>query len=185
MTPKQKRFCEEYVIDLNATQAAIRAGYSKKTARTIAAQNLAKLNIQTEVQRLRSEISERNKITIDECVSLLTSMARFDIADCYNEDGSLKSIHEIPKEARLAIEALDIEESRNLSLSDEGAISAVTKKIKTSNRRETLKELLKYLGGYKEDNEQKAPKVTANEINLDNATPEQLEALARVTGIKK
>lgn len=46
LTDKQARFCEEYLIDLNATQAAIRAGYSEKTAREQAAQNLSKLNIQ-------------------------------------------------------------------------------------------------------------------------------------------
>ena len=45
LTPKQQCFVEEYLVDLNATQAAIRAGYSKKTAKTIAAQNLAKLPI--------------------------------------------------------------------------------------------------------------------------------------------
>ena len=46
LTARQARFVEEYLIDLNATQAAIRAGYSEKTAREIAAQNLTKLNIQ-------------------------------------------------------------------------------------------------------------------------------------------
>ena len=45
MTAKQKRFCDEYLIDLNATQAAIRAGYSEKNARNIGCENLAKPNI--------------------------------------------------------------------------------------------------------------------------------------------
>ena len=49
LTDRQARFCEEYLIDLNATQAAIRAGYSEKTAREQAAQNLSKLNIQEKI----------------------------------------------------------------------------------------------------------------------------------------
>ena len=49
LTDKQRRFCEEYVIDNNATQAAIRAGYSPKTAYSIASQNLRKLEIQKQI----------------------------------------------------------------------------------------------------------------------------------------
>ena len=57
MTEKQKRFCDEYIIDLNATQAAIRAGYSPHTAKDIASQNLAKLNILAEINKNWAERS--------------------------------------------------------------------------------------------------------------------------------
>ena len=62
LTPKQQRFVEEYLLDLNATQAAIRAGYSKKTARAIASENLAKPNIQEAVAKAKGERSEATKI---------------------------------------------------------------------------------------------------------------------------
>lgn len=55
MTPKQKRFCDEYLVDLNATQAAIRAGYSKKTARQIGEQNLSKLVIRSYIDARMAE----------------------------------------------------------------------------------------------------------------------------------
>lgn len=55
LTPKQKRFCDEYLVDLNATQAAIRAGYSKKSANEIGAQNLAKLNIRSYIDARMAE----------------------------------------------------------------------------------------------------------------------------------
>ena len=59
LTEKQQRFVDEYLIDLNATQAAIRAGYSVKTAKDIGCQNLAKLNIQQAIsERWRSGASE-------------------------------------------------------------------------------------------------------------------------------
>lgn len=58
LTPKQERFCEEYLIDLNATQAAIRAGYSEKTAGTISNENMQKpaiLDFISEAKLKRSE----------------------------------------------------------------------------------------------------------------------------------
>ena len=54
LTAKQKMFCKEYLIDLNATQACIRAGYSKKTARSLGCENLTKPYIQQEIQRLKA-----------------------------------------------------------------------------------------------------------------------------------
>ena len=75
LTPKQERFCEEYLIDLNATQAAIRAGYSEKTAREQAAQNLSKLNIQEKIAELKAERSKRTEITQDRVIKELAAMA--------------------------------------------------------------------------------------------------------------
>jgi len=62
LSPKQQRFVEEYLLDLNATQAAVRAGYSKKTARAIASENLAKPNIQEAVAKAKQERSEATKV---------------------------------------------------------------------------------------------------------------------------
>ena len=55
MTPKQKLFAQEYLVDLNATQAAIRAGYSKKTARKIGQENLTKPDIAKEIEKGKGE----------------------------------------------------------------------------------------------------------------------------------
>jgi phage terminase small subunit len=65
MTPKQRRFVEEYLIDLNATQAAIRAGYSEDTARSIASENLTKPDIQEAIARAMDARSKRTEITQD------------------------------------------------------------------------------------------------------------------------
>lgn len=68
LTDKQKQFCNEYLKDLNATQAAIRAGYSQKTANRIASENLSKLDIQIYIQKLQEGIAKRNQISQDEIV---------------------------------------------------------------------------------------------------------------------
>lgn len=65
LTPKQEQFCREYLIDLNATQAAIRAGYSENTAQEIGSENLSKPMIAARVRELMSARSERTDITAD------------------------------------------------------------------------------------------------------------------------
>ena len=65
MTDKQDRFCEEYMIDLNATQAAIRAGYSPKTAREQAPRLLANVSIQNRIAQLQAEQSRRTGVSAD------------------------------------------------------------------------------------------------------------------------
>lgn len=62
LTEKQKKFVDEYLIDLNATQAAIRAGYSKKTARSIGQRLLTKVDIQKYMQKEQKELQERTSI---------------------------------------------------------------------------------------------------------------------------
>jgi phage terminase small subunit len=65
LTEKQRRFCEEYIIDLNATKAAIRAGYSQNTARQISSENLSKPDIQEYLTQLQRERSQRVALDAD------------------------------------------------------------------------------------------------------------------------
>lgn len=68
LNPKQKRFCEEYVKDYNATQSAIRSGYSEKTAGSIGNENLKKPEIQKYIAELTSEQKKENKSWIDQLI---------------------------------------------------------------------------------------------------------------------
>lgn len=81
LTPKQTRFVEEYLVDLNATQAALRAGYSKRTAASIGFENLQKPHIAEEVERAQKARSERTEITADR---VLQELARIGFADVRN-----------------------------------------------------------------------------------------------------
>lgn len=78
LTDKQKRFCEEYLIDLNATQAAIRAGYKPKNARSSASENLTKPDIQQYLQQLMQQRSQRTGITADDVIGELAKIAAAD-----------------------------------------------------------------------------------------------------------
>lgn len=76
LTAKQKRFCDEYLIDLNATQAAIRAGYSKKTANRIGAENLTKPVIKEYIDARMAEKESQLIAEQDEVLKYLTSVMR-------------------------------------------------------------------------------------------------------------
>ncbi|MGO4840156.1 terminase small subunit, partial [Rhizobiaceae sp. 2RAB30] len=75
LTPKQARFVEEYLIDLNATQAAIRAGYSQRYANDQAAQLLTKPQIRAAIDRKKVSRSERTEVTSDRVLREIASMA--------------------------------------------------------------------------------------------------------------
>ena len=81
LTAKQIRFVDEYLVDFNATQAAIRAGYSEKTANTIGAQNLAKLSIQAEISRRQKDLQRRTEVTQERVVKELARIAFANMAD--------------------------------------------------------------------------------------------------------
>ncbi len=76
LTPKQERFCHEYMVDLNATQAAIRAGYSEKTAQEQASRLLSKVIVKTRISELQAEVAARTDVTIDDVIGMLRESYR-------------------------------------------------------------------------------------------------------------
>lgn len=88
LTPKQEKFVLEYLVDLNSTQAAIRAGYSPNSAKQIGCENLTKHDIQVEIQRKRDEISKKTILTIeqlDEDIRFMAEAAKQD--PLFNDKG--------------------------------------------------------------------------------------------------
>ena len=81
MTAKQRRFCDEYLIDLNATQAAIRAGYSEKTAAVIGAENLTKPNIKEYIEKRMAEKDAALVADQDEVMKYLTAVMRREMSE--------------------------------------------------------------------------------------------------------
>jgi len=110
LTPKQKRFCAEYLKDLNATQAAIRAGYSKKTAKLTGHRMITNDNLQVEIQKLMKKRAERTKITQDRVLKELAYLGFSNIQDYVDASAkgfiTFKDIEKIPEEKARAIEAI-------------------------------------------------------------------------------
>lgn len=87
LTDKQERFCQEYLIDLNGTQAAIRAGYSEDSAPSIACENFIKPNVQARLAELKSERSKRCQISIDDVVLELKRVGFSNMSNFAKWDG--------------------------------------------------------------------------------------------------
>ncbi len=157
LTPKQKIFCKEYVIDLNGTQAAIRAGYSKKTANRIAAENLTKPVIKEYIQQQQQKRSEKLEITADRVLQERAKIAFFNVKDLYHEDGTLKQLHEIDDRTAAAIHGVTmggVIDNKSHG-AEQGILRTYIKKIKTISKDKSLEALEKHLGIYEKDNEQK------------------------------
>lgn len=92
---KQEAFCREYLIDLNATQAAIRAGYSEKTATVIACENLAKPNIQARLQELMSERNRRTDVDADWVLLKAKESFEFNAQQVFDSEGNPKMVNAV------------------------------------------------------------------------------------------
>ena len=108
LTAKQEMFCREYLIDLNATQAAIRAGYSKKTSRVIGLENLAKPGVAARISDLMKKRSDKVEINSDYVLKRLVDMDQLDIVDILDDEDRLKPVSKWPKEWRQSISAFDV-----------------------------------------------------------------------------
>ena len=110
LNPKQQRFCEEYMIDLNATQAAIRAGYSVATACEQASRLLANVKISREIERLQAIQSRRTGITADRVLIELAKIAFVDPDRVINaNDGTVKT--DASADDRAAIQGVKVKQS--------------------------------------------------------------------------
>jgi phage terminase small subunit len=108
--PKQNRFVAEFLKDLNATQAAIRAGYSPKAANSKGSQLYANAKVRAEIDAAIERRSERVVVEIDDVLRELLTFSRLDLGKAFAEDGSLLPVKEMPEEVRRAISGIDVEE---------------------------------------------------------------------------
>lgn len=145
MNPKQQAFVREYLVDLNATQAAIRAGYSAKTARQIGDRLLSKADIQASVQELQRERAARLEITADRVLQELARIAFFDPRKLLNPDGTPKQLHELGDESAAAIAGLEILEEWDGFGEDRRLVGHV-KKYKIADKNTALTNAMKHLG---------------------------------------
>lgn len=144
LTPKQQRFVEEYLIDLNATQAAIRAGYSEKTAKEIGSENLTKPNIANAIQEAQNKRTEQTQIDAAYVLKRLVEIDQMDVLDIMDDQMKIRPVNEWPKVWRQYVVNLE-----NLELSDgEGCF----KKIKWPDKVKNLELLGRHVsvGAFKD-----------------------------------
>lgn len=106
LTTKQAAFVREYLIDLNATQAAIRAGYSAKTAGRVAGQVMQKPAVQQALRKAMNERSKKTEFSANDVLKELKNIVKFNVKAIYNPDGSLKNITDLEDDVSAAISSV-------------------------------------------------------------------------------
>lgn len=148
-------FCKEYIIDFNGTQAAIRAKYSKKTARSQAQRLLTNDDIQKEIQRLIKKRSKKLDITAERVLQEHAILGLQNICDYYNDDGSIKPLSELTHQQKSAILKIKtkIVKVKNDDGEEEDQRQVVDYYFRDKDK--SLEALSKHTGIYEKDNEQK------------------------------
>lgn len=140
MTKKQKRFCEEYLIDLNATQAAIRAGYSPDTAKAIGCENLTKPDICAHIDRAMAERSRRTGVNADRVVQELAKIAFVNATDVIDPKTATVKEDALPEDTA-AIQSVKVKTFGEVGLERE---------IKMADKLRALEMLGRHLGMFKD-----------------------------------
>ena len=137
---KHELFCREYIIDLNGTQAAIRADFSEKTANRIASRLLSRVDIQTRIAELRSVRIEEVRIDANYVLKRLIEIDEMDVADILDDGGDFLPIRSWPKVWRTTLSGLDI------AIINSGDTETILKKIKWPDKVKNLELLGKHIG---------------------------------------
>lgn len=139
LNDRQSRFVSEYLVDLNATQAAIRAGYSKKTAGQIGDENLKKPQIAIAIKQAMDSRNKRVQINADYVLNRLVEIDQLDVLDILDNAGNFKPIMEWPKTWRQTLSGVDLQEIMS------GDVETVIRKIKWPDKLRNLELLGKHV----------------------------------------
>lgn len=149
MTPKNEQFCREYMIDMNATQAAIRCGYSKKTANVQGSRLLTKADIKLRIEELQKELRERTGLSAEKVLREMEMIGFSNIQNVLGEGNTIKDITTVGKEIAATVKSV----KTTITKTDFETRTQVV--IELYDKRATLVDLGRHLGIFETDNAQK------------------------------
>ena len=149
LTARERRFVEEYLVDLMGEHAAIRAGYSPKTARVQASQVLTRPNIQAALEAGYKERQARMNVTADTTVRELSRLAHADIRQFYDPQGQLIPIHLLPDDLAACIASIEVVVRRNRTSGD--GTTETVHKVRLWSKPQALELLGRHQGLFRED----------------------------------
>lgn len=157
LTPKQTRFVAEYLANgLNATKAAISAGYSAKNADTEGSRLLVNVKVAAEISRKTEKIIAKLDISVERTLTEVGRLAFFDPRKFFESDGSLKPIHELDDDHAAAIAGMEVTElfdgkpQKDGDGEEQKHVYGLLKKIKLSDKGSALDKLMRYHSLYKD-----------------------------------
>ena len=161
LTAKQAAFVKAYLVDLNATQAAIRAGYSERSAYSIGQENLCKPEIQAAIQEEVKKRSERTEITADMVLREFAKLAFFDPRKLFDENGNPKDISDLDDSTAAVIAGLDVVQE----VDPDTGVTSYTKRYKLASKQAALESLGKHLAMFTDKTESKVDGVMKIELS--------------------
>lgn len=138
--PKHEKFAQEYCVDFNATQAARRAGYSKKTAKQQGSRLLTNVDISQRVHELATKDITKVEMNPERIIRELSFLGTADVSKAFDDDGNLLPIQDIPEEVRRSIAGFELIEERDETGAGTGTF---TKKVKFWDKNTSLLGLAK------------------------------------------
>ena len=145
LTPKKRMFAKEYLVDLNATQAAIRAGYSEKTAKSQGQRLLTDVDLQKLITQSMQKRSERVEVTSERVLAEIAKVAFSDVRKIFDESGALIRISDLDDEAAACIAGCEIVTVNR----GEGEVEYVAK-VKMADKLKALELAGKHLGLFRD-----------------------------------
>lgn len=181
LTAKQQLFVHEYLVDLNAKQAAIRAGYSAKTAEQQASRLLSNVKVQDAVQEAMNERSKRTEITVDRVLQEYAKIGFFDARKLFDDNGKPLEISNLDDSTAAALVGLEVFEEYN-GYGEDREFAGYTKKYKLADKKGALDSIARHLGMFVDTNKvELSGKVAHNHSHdLRKLSPEELKALERI-----
>jgi phage terminase small subunit len=176
MKPKQQKFVDEYLIDLNGSQAAIRAGFSPKAANRTGSRLLSRVDIQAAIAKGRAIMSKRTGITQDRVLTELAKIGFSDIRKVLTPDGNVQSPHDWDDDTAGAISSFEVVASRT---PDGSEVTESVHKFKVWDKLSALEKIGKHLGMFKVD---VARTDTNIEISPAKDLKEYIDAIAKRRG---
>ncbi|MFC3227351.1 terminase small subunit [Marinibaculum pumilum] len=174
MTPKQKRFVASYLVTGNATQAAIDAGYSEKTAARIGSENLRKPVIASEIAEAEARRAERVEINADQVVLELRRIGMSDPRALFDADGRLLPVKDWPDDIARAVSSFEVVTKR-IPGTDPVEVEHVAK-VRFWPKTDALGLLGKHLGMFVNRHELTGKGGGPIETKRAELTPEELRA---------
>lgn len=184
ISPKQKRFIQEYLVDLNATQAAIRAGYSERSAKQHADVMLSRPHIAAAVAKAQEKRAERTEITQDMVLRELAKIGFSDIRKVVRWGNTTvrKEVDDEGNEIEVPYHGIALVDSSEIDDDTAAAIAEVSQgkeglKVKLYDKARTLVDIGKHIGMFKEKVQIEGHLTTTQVPDLSNMSDEQLEKL--------
>lgn len=177
LTRKQQLFISEYLVDRNATQAAIRAGYGKKNANVVGPRLLDQPQVRMRVDAKLKELGDKVEVNAAELLRELMMIARFDLRKAFANNGSLKSVKDMPEDVARVVSGLDIDELFKGAGRDRAPLG-FTKKVRFWDKLRAIEMLLKVEGTLKDRHEvtgkNGAPLAPAQRIDFSGISTKEL-----------